>query len=287
MESRVIVEMESDEVTGFHEKFHRHTLVDEAGHGVGVMGRADDGADPVRCQSLDGLGDRSSLADDDAAGLHLDGAELGLVTVSEDDQIVLLDVVFHQIGVGGRNDNFSFDKIGVLISHHHRAVQSFQNVLVLGPGCGKDGVVVDIHVGLGNIADRDQTFQGIALLDDGQGVHVLGTHEIPGLFQGNVVADAWNPADLHIFHPGSHIGHIARRIHLEAVQYILGFLADLSGPLGLKNSLLGPPLDIRIGDGRADGIRVRVLMADNVDLARCRSRNAGRCYFLLYGFIHR
>ena len=108
----------------FHKKLHRHTLVDESCYRVRVVGRADDHADPIFCQPLNGSGHRRSLAHNDAAGVHLNGTQLGFVAVSQNYQIIFFNIIFHQIRVRCCNDHFSRGKISMLISYNHGAVQS-------------------------------------------------------------------------------------------------------------------------------------------------------------------
>lgn len=67
----IITQTKSNKITGFHKEFYRHTLVDETCHRIRIMRGTDNSADPLGRQTLDRLGDRSPLADDDAARFHL------------------------------------------------------------------------------------------------------------------------------------------------------------------------------------------------------------------------
>jgi len=84
-----IAVLEGDEVLGLHEMTDRHTLVDETGSSIRVVRSGHDRAAMLLRKLADGHGNCGALADDDAVCLHLDGTQLGLITVAQDNQIML------------------------------------------------------------------------------------------------------------------------------------------------------------------------------------------------------
>ena len=122
---------EFDDILLRHKVADRHGLVDQTGCCVGVIRCRNDCTAALLRQFADRKGYTCALADDNAACFHLDGAKLGLITVSEDDQVMFLDVVLHQIRVGSRDQDFSAVKICLRISDYHASFQSIKDVRVL------------------------------------------------------------------------------------------------------------------------------------------------------------
>ena len=222
--------MERHEVLFFHKKVHRHTLVDEPRHRIGIKRRHDDRAIAVSRQPLDRPGYRRAKAHHDTPSLHLDRAQLRLITVAEDDHVMLLDIIFHDVRIRRGDDDFSFIKVGVLIPDDHLGVKCLQNIAVRRPRHRYDRTVVLLHVGFGDIVDRDQSLQLVLLIRDRQCIYILRDHEIPCIFQGNIAAHARHLPDRHIPHTGTDVVQKRRRIHLKMVQHILCLRADLSRP---------------------------------------------------------
>ena len=122
---------EFDDVFLCHKVADRHGLVDQTGCCVGVIRCRNDCTAALLCQFADRKGYACALTNDNAACFHLDGAKLGLITVSENDQVMFLDVVLHQIRVGSRDQDFSAVKICLRISDYHTSFQSIKDVRVL------------------------------------------------------------------------------------------------------------------------------------------------------------
>ena len=57
---------------------------------------------------------------------------------------------------------------------------------------------------------------------------------------------------------------------MEILQYKLRLLIDLTRSSGHERALAGTAFDIRIGDGGANGIRIRIFMAND------------KCFFFLH-----
>ena len=122
---------EFDDILLRHKVADRHGLVDQTGCCVGVIRCRNDCTAALLCQFADRKGYACALTNDNAACFHLDGAKLGLITVSENDQVMFLDVVLHQIRVGSRDQDFSAVKICLRISDYHTSFQSIKDVRVL------------------------------------------------------------------------------------------------------------------------------------------------------------
>ena len=130
----IIVLFKCDQLLCLHKMADRHALVDQAGRGVGVVSRCDDSASVLFCQLPDRQGSPGPFADNNAVCLHLDSAELRFIAVSQDYQVMGLDIKFHHIRVCRRNQNLSLVKIRIGVSDYQIPLQGVQNIGILGIG---------------------------------------------------------------------------------------------------------------------------------------------------------
>ena len=260
------VHAEGHQTVGLHEIADGHALVDETGNGKRIMRRHDNRAALFLGQPFDGAGHLGTLAHHDTACAHLNGTQLGLVTVSQDHQVVFLDIALHQIRVGRCHQHLSLIHVSIFIAHDHVTVDGFDNIGVLGLRHAQDRALVHIHVGFGDIADGDEPFQ-LLPLGDGQRHHVILPHKLPCFFQGNIRIYPRSHPNLDILHLGTHIRHILRRFHAKIFQNKPAFLIELTGPLRHIAALMGQLVfQICVCDGRANRIRIRILVADNKNI---------------------
>ena len=260
---RLLIDIEDRQVVGLHKIFDGHALVDEPCRRKRIKRRADHHAAVLLGQLGDGHGDLRALADNDAAGVHLDGAELGFVPVAQNHQVAFLDIVLHQIRIGRRNQHLSLIIVILRRAHQNLSLQSVDDIAVLGVGLGQNLAVIHVHVGGGDVADGNQALQ-LPLLRDRQGHHAQSAHQVPGLLQGQISLHALGLADLDILHLGHHIRHIDGRFRLKEIQHILRLLVQLARSGRDVAAPLQMVFQIRIGKRRADGIRVRILVADDI-----------------------
>ena len=73
----------------------------------------------------------TALALADSVNEALDNQYTYVFDRSQDDQIVFLDKLFHQIRIGCADRHFSFGEMPVLVAGHQRTVQRFDNIAVL------------------------------------------------------------------------------------------------------------------------------------------------------------
>ena len=271
---RLLIHIEHGQVVRFHKVLNGHTLIDQSGCRKCIQRRADYYAVVLLGQLLDGYGHLGSLADNDAAGLHLDGAELGFITVAQDYQIPFLDIVFHQIRIGRGNQHLALIVIIFGRTYQNLAFQRINDVAVLGIGLGQNLAVIHIHIGGGDISNSNQAFQ-LFLLCNRQRHHTQPPHQIPGLLQREIAAHAFRLAYLNISHLSHHIRHIHGCLRLKKVQHILGLLIQLSCPGSDIAASLHLIFQVGIGQRRADRIRIRILVSDD----KYRS-----CQILLHDF---
>ena len=214
-------------------------------------------------QLLDGHGDLCTLADDDTARAHFDGTQLGLVAVTQDNQVALLYVVLHQIRVRRRDEYLALVVIILGGAHQNGALQGVDDIAVLGVGLSQDLAVQHIHVGCGDIADGNQTFN-LLFLGNRQRHGSDAAHQVPCLLQGQIALYAFRLSDLDILYLCHHVSHIDRCFRLEEVQHVLRLLVQLSGTRRNVSAALQRILQIRISQRRTDRIRIRIFVTDNI-----------------------
>ena len=244
-------------------------LADELAGGIGVHRGGHDGNAGLLGNALDGAAHLGVVAQDEQGGFLLDGAQLALVAVGQDDDIALFHAVFQHFRGGGANADVPGGAHRVLAAHHHGGPQCFQNVLVAGAALGKDAGIEQVHVGGGDVLHRDQTFQLVVRCRHRQGVDLAVAHDLPRLAQAGGAGDAGHFAVVHIPDLGVDVRAHARGPDPEFLEHELGLLIHFACTAGFADQITGLVFQFCIGDGRADGIGVRIAMSDDNDLMGC------------------
>ena len=125
--------VERDQIASAHQIFDRNTLVNQTRNRIRVMRTADDHTAFFLCKFLNRFRHLCAKSDDNAACIHLDCTELVLRTVSENDKVIFFDVVLHRIRMECADNDFSADKISMLISDNNRTIQRIRDTAVLRP----------------------------------------------------------------------------------------------------------------------------------------------------------
>ena len=178
----IIITLKGNQVLSRHKIADGHALVNETGRRIGIIGCGNDRTAPLLSNLFDGHRHSGSLADNDAVCTHFNGAQLGFIPVSQDHQIMGLNVKLHQIRVRCRDQHLSLAEISVCRTDHQICLQGLNNIGILGIGLGQNTAVINIHIGLCNIAYGDQSLQGAVLPHGRNGDHVIFLHDIPGPF---------------------------------------------------------------------------------------------------------
>ena len=258
-----VLRLERDKALAAHDMAHRHGLTDDLDTGIGIQRRGDDGNVVLHRQLADGARHLRAEADDHAARVHLDGAQLALVAVAEDDHVVRADVVLHHIRVCGGNDHTALLEPFLDLTGDERAVQHIHQIAVAGLGLRECVRILILHVKARDVAQGQQTLQVAVLIDNGKRLDVVLVHVIPCAAQRHFRIDARHLAVLYVAHVRLERLDVARRLHAEMLQHILGFGVDMSGAAGDILAAGQPALEVRVADRRADRIRIRVSVSDN------------------------
>ena len=117
---------------------------------------------------------------------------------------------------------------------------------------------------LGQIFHAGHATQVVGVVDDGHGADVRALQDLPHLVEGRILVDGDGRAGDHIGHTRAQVRDEQRCGHAETLQDVRGLAAEdaLAGGDGL-----GLSLEMQQGgvaDGRANRIRVGILMAQDV-----------------------
>ena len=143
-------------------------LADELAGSIGIHRGGHDGNAGLLGNALDGAAHLGVVAQDEQGRFLLDGAQLALVAVGQDDDVAFFHGIFQHFGRGGADADVAGGAHVVLAAHYHGAAQRFQNIAVGGLALGKDAGVEHVHVGCGDILDRDHALQLVVRLVTGR-----------------------------------------------------------------------------------------------------------------------
>ena len=264
-------------------------LADQLTGGVGVHRGRHDGHAHFLGNALDGVAHLGAVADDEQRRFFFNGAQLAFVAVGQDDDVPFFHAVFQHFRGGGANADVAGGAHSVLAAHHHGAAQRFQNIAVGGLALGQDAGVEHVHIGGGDVLDRDHALQLVVRAGDRQGVDLLVAHDLPCFAQAGGAGDAGHLAVIHIADLGVHVGAHARRLDPELFEHEFGLLVHLAGAAGLADKIAGLVFQLCIGNGRADGVGVRIAVPDDHDFMGCFWHNSppfsGLLLIMLYGRV--
>ena len=148
-----------------HEKINRNGLVNETCCRIGII-RGHHNNHAVMFRKIPNRrGNIGALTDDDAIRPVIQSRELTLRTISQNHDVMRLNIVVHHLRIRCRNHNLSFFTKALNISRNTGSFQCFQNILKLCFGCGNHGGVVNVHVRLCNIRNGDESLQNAFLRD--------------------------------------------------------------------------------------------------------------------------
>ena len=262
-------EGEFDDIVSCHVIGDGRALAHQLTGGVAVAGNGHDGHARFLGDALDGTAHLGPVADDEERGLFLNGAELALVAVGQDHDVAFFHGAFQHFRGGGADLDMSRGADGVFVAHHHGAAQRLQNVLIARAALGQHPGIEHVHVGGGDILDRDEAQQLVVGVRDGQGVDLLVAHDLPGLAQAGTAVDAGHLTEIHVPDLGVDIGTHPGRCDPELFEHEFRLLVHAARAARLADQRAGLILELRIGNGRADGVGVRVAMPDDHDFVGC------------------
>ena len=128
----IILQLKGDELAVCHDRFDRHTLIDESRSSKGIIGSADQHTISHLCHLKNFGRDLRTAAYDHTAGIQFQRTSLHLFTVAQDHQIVFFHIFLDAVLVTGCHDHLSMHEIAVLITVQQCTVQGFQHIAKTG-----------------------------------------------------------------------------------------------------------------------------------------------------------
>ena len=257
-------------------------LADQLAGGIGVAGCRHNGDAHLFGNAPDGVAHFGSVAEDEQRGLLLNGAELALVAVGQDDDVALFHRAFQHLRGGSADLDPAGGADRVLVADHHGAAQRLEDVLITGLADGQNTGIEHVHVGRGDVFHRDDALEVVVGAGDGQRVDLLVAHDLPRLAQAGAARDAGHLAVIHIADLRVDVGTHPGRRDAELFQDKFGLLIHLAGTPRFADQIAGLIFQLRIGNGRADRVGVGIAMSDDNDFVCCFGHNFSPLWALIY-----
>ena len=207
------------------------------------------------------------LASHSAARLALDGELLGLVAVGHQHDVAGVDGVLHHLGRGAHADVAAgHARHGV--AEQHLALEGVDDVGVTGARGADDAAVKDVHVGVGDVLDRDDALEVVLVVGDAEGVGLGLAHEVPRGEEAHLAVDAALALDLGVLDLRGDGGDELGLGKAEVLEHEGRLAVDRASAARLVDvGVLDLVLEVRVGNRRADAVRVRMQVPDDVYLA--------------------
>ena len=142
-----------------------------------------------------------------------------------------------------------------------------------------------LEIALREIADGHDADKTLLLIDDGNRLQVIFTHDLAEMAQTVRLLDDSFAVKRDVFHTRIEIGDEKRLFHAEMIQRKLCFLIDLS--CTRRHDILSHRLlQMRIADGRADGIRIWIAMPYRINRFRIFHRKEASRFQMIYHGFH-
>ena len=169
--------------------------------------------------------------------------------------------------------------MGIGAADHQLSLQCFQQVRAAGVGRGQHGRVKQIHVRIGNVLDRNQTLQLVLIVHNAEGVDLDIAHQVPRGAHAHLAVNAGLLADVDVLDLRADIGAEAGGLNAEMLQDKPCLAVYMPGAAGLIQTVEAAAVfQPCIRQCGADRVRVRILVADDIDVA---DRVCHRCVPLL------
>ena len=261
---------------------HGNRATAEHGGGGGVVRREDE-ADFVLLRSLDGLRlHLQATRDDDQPHALADGDVLDVPAVAHNNDKLLMRVAGEAFGEGfqaHRADHQDEVFLAVrLDGEKHFAIERAGEVADGGDdparieeaGAGREEELAQLEEG-------EQAAAGAILVEHGQHADVAVVHDAQRLGDGRGGGDRDDIGLHHVADFGGHVRDEARRRDEERLENEINAVVGVATPRGLDVAHAGAALELGVADGRANGVRVRIAVADNENITHgCAARTPRR-----------
>ncbi len=242
-----------------HDLRDRQAQVQQAGGGVGVVGRADHRGIARGRQRADRVGHRPPADHDQAGRARPQRRLLRVLPVADDHQVAGRDQRLQRRRLHRGDPNapgeVAIGRPGQQLAAEDAQVVGERDRHAAGP---RDRHLV--HVAAGQVVHRQQALQPPLLVHDRQQALARLAHQAPRLVEGGVVAHGDDRRVHHVGHAPAHVGQQGRRLHPAALQREGGLGPERPEPRRRRPRQIGRAAERGVGDRRADAVGVGVLV---------------------------
>jgi len=247
----------------------------EHGGGGRVVGAKDEGDFEALGEVADLIGDVVAAGDDDAAGAGLDGGDLDVFPVTDNNEKAFGPVIGQARGERGEAHGADHeDQVGFLIGFEGAQHGSLEGAGE-GTGGGEDASCVDDAGGRGEeelagLEDGEQPAAAPLIVEDRQHADVAFVHEGEGLHERGSRRYREDVVPHHVGDPWGHVGDEAGRGQSKGAEDEVDAVVEIAAAGGDDVPHAGPALEFGVADGRADRIRVGIAVANDEDFTHAR-----------------
>ena len=212
-----------------------------------------------------------AASDDDDAHAHLDGAQVHVGTVADDDDALVVRNAFDGRGLAegfefhGGDAHIQFvDGRGIVGDHFRAADGADDRVDRAGDLAHRRGALGLRDEVVAEAEDGDVAFETAVAADDRQGADVMQVEELKRAGARVVDADLERVAVHDVLDARDDVADEFGERGAETVQDRVNARVGVATTGGLKASLTGSFLEGGVGEGGADRVSIGILVADDV-----------------------
>ena len=215
----------------------------------------------LRLSGLDDIGRDAAIARDDEAGDALvdDVDERLIVAVADEHDVVCLDRVLDHLDGASGDADLALDEVALIARDEDFAVRRRDDVAIAHAHLREVLHAELLEVALREVGYRDDADEDALAVRDRHRLEVMAAHDFAEVAQRVVLLDDDLAVERDILDARIEIREQQRLLDMEVLERVLRLRIDLASArrYGIEAERL---LQVCIADGRADGIRIRILV---------------------------
>ena len=220
----------------------------------------------LRLSGLDDIGRDAAIARDDEAGDALvdDVDERLIVAVADEHDVVCLDRVLDHLDGASGDADLALDEVALIARDEDLTVRRCDDVAIAHAHLREVLHAELLEVALREVGYRDEDALAVR---DRHRLEVMAAHDFAEVAQRVVLLDDDLAVERDILDARIEIREQQRLLDMEVLERVLRLRIDLASArrYGIEAERL---LQVCIADGRADGIRIRIAMTNDIDWFR-------------------
>ena len=218
---------------------------------------------------LDDIGRDAAVARDDEAGDALvdDVDERLIVAVADEHDVVRLDRVLDHLDGASGDADLALDEVALIARDEDFAVRRCDDVAIAYAHLREILHAEFLEVALREVGYRDDADEDALAVRDRHRLEVMAAHDFAEVAQRVVLLDDNLAVERDILDARIEIREQQRLLDMEVLERVLRLRIDLASArrYSIEAERL---LQVCIADGRADGIRIRIAMTNDIDWFR-------------------